>query len=415
MKAKLTKKYIDSLNKDTCDRKHYDTEIKGFYLQVNKASMTFYLRVIINGKESAPYKLGRYSDITATQARSMAKDKAGEVAKGINIQKRRKAEAIKAGNEKKTTLGGYIENVYRDHLLTEKKTGAKVLQNIETHFSQWDKKQLTDINNFLVGNWRKTQLKKGLTTGAVNRPIAYLRALLNHAYRHSKVIEHHPLDTFKQLREDKNKVIRYLSEDEEKRLRKAMTDRETQARLKRESANQWRKDRGYNLLPEIPLNGFSDYLTPMVILTINTGMRRGELFNLQWQDIDFKAKALAIHGAGAKSGKTRILPLNDEALGTLIKWRNQTESKALVFTGKNGKLTDIKTAFTTLLKSADITNFRFHDLRHHFASKLAMAGVDLNTIRELLGHSDLQMTMRYAHLAPNIKAEAVNKLKMGGY
>jgi site-specific recombinase XerD len=87
-----------------------------------------------------------------------------------------------------------------------------------------------------------------------------------------------------------------------------------------------------------------------------------------------------------------------------------TES-SLVFPGKDGAmLTDAKHSWETILKLAQIKNFRWHDMRHHFASRLVMAGVDLNTVRELLGHSDLKMTIRYAHLCPNIKAEAVSRL-----
>ena len=96
-----------------------------------------------------------------------------------------------------------FENIYEDYLITEKKSGDKMLKAIQAHFNQWGDKQLTDINEFLVASWRKDQLKKGRTAGAVNRPIAYLRALLNHAYRVSKVIKNHPLATFKQLKEDK--------------------------------------------------------------------------------------------------------------------------------------------------------------------------------------------------------------------
>lgn len=373
--------------------------------------MVFCYRVRINGRENT-FKLGRYPDITISQARSMAKKQAGKVASGIDVQQDKKAAKRKADNEKKTTLRGYIDNVYSDYLKTEKKTGAQMLQSIETHFGQWEKKQLTDINTFLVGNWRKKQLKKGLTAGGINRPIAYLRALLNHAYRHARVIDNHPLDTFKQLKEDKRKIVRYLSDNETTRLHDAMIARDNKARLKRDSANQWREDREYKLLPAIPLNGFSDYLSPLVILALNTGMRRGELFNLQWQDIDFQAKSLAVLGSGAKSGHTRHIPLNGEALGVLIKWRNQAHSKGLVFAGKGGKrLDNIKRAFENLLSNADITGFRFHDIRHSFASSLAMRGADLNTVRELLGHSDLQMTMRYAHLAPNVKANAVELLQ----
>ncbi len=113
----------------------------------------------------------------------------------------------------------------------------------------------------------------------------------------------------------------------------------------------------------------------------------------------------------AKSGKTRYVPLNDEALKTLQHWRSDTESAEWVFAGRDGKrMLAIKTSWTGVLQSAAITDFRWHDLRHHFASRLVMKGVDLNTVRDLLGHSDLSMTLRYAHLSPEHKADAVARL-----
>jgi integrase len=115
--------------------------------------------------------------------------------------------------------------------------------------------------------------------------------------------------------------------------------------------------------------------------------------------------------AVAKSGKTRHIPLNKEAYAILEKWYEQNSESILVFPSRNGERFDnIKSSWEKLLIDAKIQNFRFHDLRHHFASKLVMAAVDLNTVRELLGHADIQMTLRYAHLAPEYKARAVEKL-----
>jgi len=100
-------------------------------------------------------------------------------------------------------------------------------------------------------------------------------------------------------------------------------------------------------------------------------------------------------------------PLNEAVKTAVISARKHPES-AYVFCTKTGKpYTDIRKPFARSLKRAGITNFRFHDLRHSFASQLAMAGVDLNTIRDLMGHQSTRMTIRYAHLSPSHKNHAV--------
>ena len=149
-----------------------------------------------------------------------------------------------------------------------------------------------------------------------------------------------------------------------------------------------------------------------MLLSLHTGMRRGELFALTWQSVDLQASRITVHGATAKSGRTRHLPLNSEALAVLRGWHDQSANTiGLVFPGKNGAaFNNVRRSWEGALKAAKITRFRWHDLRHTFASKLVMAGVDLNTVRELLGHSDYAMTQRYAHLAPEHKAAAVAKL-----
>jgi len=93
----------------------------------------------------------------------------------------------------------------------------------------------------------------------------------------------------------------------------------------------------------------------------------------------------------------------------LSDWQKLSGNIGYVFKDNNQqRILGFRYDWAALLEDANITDFRFHDLRHHFASKLVMASVDLNTVRELLGHSDLKMTLRYAHLAPEHKAAAVN-------
>jgi integrase len=119
-----------------------------------------------------------------------------------------------------------------------------------------------------------------------------------------------------------------------------------------------------------------------------------------------------VRGDGAKSGQTRQIPLNDHARDVLKAWRSADAKRDdRVFTGRDGeRLTDIKTAWARITKEAKVQAFRFHDLRHTFASKLVQVGIDLNTVRELLGHADIKMTLRYSHLAPEQRRAAVAKL-----
>ena len=104
--------------------------------------------------------------------------------------------------------------------------------------------------------------------------------------------------------------------------------------------------------------------------------------------------------------------MNSVVVETLEQWREQTGSAKYVFESPKtgGKFDNCNSAWQVVRKEAGLEDFRWHDMRHDFASQLVMANVDLNKVRELMGHSALTMTLRYAHLAPHVKAEAVERL-----
>lgn len=183
-------------------------------------------------------------------------------------------------------------------------------------------------------------------------------------------------------------------------VRAALDVREARLRRERDSANRWRQIRGYPPLPDLSALPFADRLKPLVLVSINTGARRGELFKKRWQDVNLDQEVLTIRAANAKSGKIRHIYLNAELAAVLKGWKEiSPDTSGLVFPSEDGAmLTNVKRSWAGALTAAKIEAFRWHDLRHHFASKLAMAGVDLNTIRELSGHSSYAMTLRYAHL-----------------
>ena len=378
-----------------------DTKLPGFLIRVNPTGKMLY---VCQYKRGRRINLGKVGIITPAQARDKAIAILGDVAKGLDP-----ANKIKKIDE--LTLHQFIENHYKPWVLEHRKVGKKTLAHINRCFTKpFGDKPLIDFTPAFVDKWRTQRLKNRCSTETVNLDIATFKAAISKAVLWG-LIEKHPLEKLTLLKRDRSRKVRFLSADEEKRLCDTMIARESKIKADRDSANKWRKERGYELHPDLNQFVFADHMRPMILLSINTGLRRGEIFSLQWENVNFERALLTIEGAYAKSGKTRHIPLNSEALYILKEWHRQSNKSDLVFPGKNGNRFDtIKKGWATILKAAKITNFRWHDLRHHFASRLVMAGVDLNTVRELLGHGDMSMTLRYAHLAPEHKANAVEKL-----
>jgi integrase len=184
-------------------------------------------------------------------------------------------------------------------------------------------------------------------------------------------------------RREQNERVRWLSEDEENRLRTAIE----------------------KLCP-----------AQMAAFTVatHTGMRKSEQFSLTWDEIDFDRKRIFL--SQTKNGSDREVPMNKTVLAVLTDLRATQEaskSESLhVFNASNcdRRLKNPRKWFETALDEAKIKDFRWHDLRHTFCSRLVMAGVDLRTVMELAGHKSIAVTTRYAHLAPEHNQEAIERL-----
>lgn len=410
MKKNITIRLVKSLKPADKPYEVFDADITGFLLRVQPTgNMTYYLAYRLAGKSKTRYKIGVNGTITATQARDVAKVQAGKVAQGIDIQAEKKAERVAAKLKKVRTLRGFLNNQYESWVIEQQKTGAATVARIRHNFPDLLDKPMADINTWHLDKWKAKQTRRKKKTSTINRDIVALTGALSKAVEW-EIININPLAGYSLKKVDSNKKPRFLSDDEETAIRKALLAREIKMRTGREQANEWRRSRGYRELPKLDDVEFADRLRPIVLLALNTGMRRGELFHLAWANVDFQTKTITVDGKTAKSDRTRHVPMNAEVFSTLKAWKAQTKGM-LVFPGRDSKpLDNIRRSWTGVLEDSKIKNFRFHDLRHTFASNLVMAGVDLNTVRELLGHSDIKMTLRYAHLAPKLKADAVSKL-----
>ena len=376
IKTKITITSIKNLIPE--DKRLNDTEISGFHARITPTGLiTYYLFYRLNGKQ-VNYRLGIDGQMSPAQARDLAKNKIAEVTQGVDVQAVRKHDRTKTKYSKFSTLQFFLEEKYAPWLKSRNpKTAEKTIKAFESSFPTLMDYQLSDINAWEIEKWRNKRLTDGVKPATTNRQINTIKGCLSRAVEWG-AIDSHDLSKVKTLTVDNSKV-RYLSKDEEARLRENLQACDT------------------------------DFLEVIVILALNTGMRKGELLSLDWNHVNFDNKILTVDFQNAKSGNTRHLPLNTQAFNALKQWQQETDGIGFVFKDKNNaQLKDFPYVWGALLDEAQITNFRFHDLRHHFASKLVMASVDLNTVRELLGHSDLKMTLRYAHLAPEHKAAAVN-------
>ena len=264
-----------------------------------------------------------------------------------------------------------------DHSKVNKRsypTDCHVMVRLKQTFGEKALSEITvqDVERF------KGRVAQEVSVATVNRHLALLSGVFNKALAWKKT-KANPVSGVKKFKEN-NERVRYLTDEEEVRLKAVFLEK------------HWSK----------------------VEIAHNTGLRRGEQFNLRWSDVNFHSRTITIRIP--KSGEKEYAKMNDRVMDILRDLPSRLKSEWVFPSGKGDTPLNaknfIRRVFDPALKhkKAKISDFRWHDLRHTFGSRLIMAGVDLRTVQELMRHKTIKMTLRYTHLSPTHTLEAVNKL-----
>ncbi|MGD0829139.1 MAG: site-specific integrase [Desulfobaccales bacterium] len=269
----------------------------------------------------------------------------------------------------------YVENFGTQRAFATSK--RYLLAVVQDHFGGRSLSGITYLDLETYRNRRKATPVKGgksRTDASVNREMALIGHMLNKAVEWG-LLETSPFKKGKRLMlKENNHRLRFLTDTEIDTL----------------------------------LNAFIPHLRPIVETALHTGMRRGELLGLTWEQI----RNGFIYLTETKSGKARQIPINDRLAGVLKEVRrgNQLKSPYVFCDSQGRRFYEVKRSFASACRRAGVEAFRFHDLRHTFASHLVMKGIGLKAVQELLGHADLTMTMRYTHLSQGHLQAAVSAL-----
>jgi integrase len=406
MQTKITEIFVQKITTDEERLKVYDTLLKGLVLFVRPTGKkTWFVDYRKPDGKRTNHCIGSAQLFSVNEARERARDFLSAVAKGEDP----------AAPSDIPTFGEFLKNDYEPWVTDNRKSWESTMYMLKSNFDFLLDTPMDQITIEQVEQWRTKRKKSGLKSSSLNRRMTALKAAINWAVKRD-IIESNPLVKIERLSErDTVTKVRYLSDEERERLMAALDEREEEMRDARDSHNEWKEERKKPPSARLKETAFVDHLKPLILLSLSTGVRRTALLSLEWGDVNLTERTLLVRAATSKNEKQYYVPLNDLAYETLSIWRKQskrTSPGSLVFPSpQTGEIMDnCNTAWENLRKRAGIENFRWHDMRHDFASQLVMSGVDLNTVRELLGHADLKMTLRYAHLAPGNKMQAVKEL-----
>lgn len=283
----------------------------------------------------------------------------------------------KAGN---LTLGEYLEGRYGKFRARSSKYGTTDISRLCTALGSLKKEQLNLVGVSKLERW-KLKRARMVSPATVNRELSMLRSALDQACKWQLLPDNPASDVT--LRSSRPlRPPRILKEPERDRLMQALAQR-------------------------------NDRLSIMVELALNTGLKRNELFGLRWKDIIFGPNpSIIIEKSGRYQNRNRRIPLNSTAVDALTRWQEVRSERAyLVFPGPSGgQLKSITTAWNRLMAEAQIRKFSLNGCRDDFAARLVKAGVPLTQVRDLLGHSTIALTERYAIFTRGELSDAVASL-----
>lgn len=310
---------------------------------------------------------------------------------GIKFKLAQQQEGIIPREEKDVSLSE-LKKLYESYAKINKKSYDRdvyLLKIISKFFG--DNCIVQDITPIRIEDFKEfLRTERNVKNSTINKYLMILSKMFNIGID-NEMLSKNPVEKVSKLRNDNHK-IRYLTTDEEKRL---FNEIEKEYDVLDKYTRQRKIVQPYL------------YLKPIVTVALQTGMRRGEILNLKWSNIDFEQGFIEL--LETKSGKSRQIPLSKTLRDMFVQMPKANEY--IFVNSQTGKpYTTIQKAFGTVIRKANIKNFRFHDLRHTVATRLATKGIDLTVVQEILGHSKITTTQRYAHPVPQRKLEAIDIL-----
>jgi integrase len=338
-----------------------------------------------------------FGEISLTEARKQTLAAKAKIAQGSDPQ-----EELKQAKAQQMSLEEFIADRYKPYLEANHTDPKASLWVLEVCFKQLLKVPMEELTLNDVERWRNKH--KELAAATVNRRIGALKASLEKA-RLWGFITSNPIANWQKVKVPKEPVV-FLAEAQVQALFEALAARDQKKRSQRNSHNYWKKKRGQELLPnydELEIL-FSDYLTPLVVLVLNTGLRFGEAINLKWPDINNNV----ITAKSSKTGNFRYIPLTTDCQTMLTELQRLNEANSgratsNVFVDEKGTpLSSVKTAWNNIRRELSF-NCDFRMLRRTFGSRLIEKGVPVYHVSQLMGHTNVQTTQRW-YLSLNLDA-----------